>query len=139
MDEMYQAASSTAEALRKSPFEQSGSLTPFSCRHGVSIYDYYKQNPQKGARFAEAMQGATACECFSTKPLTITRPQLTEAVDDESMDSLRDSYPWAELGNSTIIDVAGGGGHVSMFLAKVSWVPLSLATPLWLRRLPFIA
>ena len=61
MDEMYQAASSTAEALRKNPFEQMGSLTPFSCRFGVSIYDYYKQNPQKSARFAEAMQGATAC------------------------------------------------------------------------------
>ena len=36
------------------------------------------------------------------------------------MDSLRDSYPWAELGNSKIVDVAGGGGHVSIFLSKVN-------------------
>jgi hypothetical protein len=66
------------------------------------------------------------------------KAQLTKAVDDESMDSLRDSYPWAKLGNSTIIDVAGGGGHVSMFLAKVSW-DLGLARSLWLPRLPLFA
>ncbi|KAH8723052.1 S-adenosyl-L-methionine-dependent methyltransferase [Phaeosphaeriaceae sp. PMI808] len=99
MDEMYQAASSTSEALRKSPFEQTGSLTPFSCRFGVPIYDYYKQHPNKAARFGEAMQGATA-------------------FDEESINSLRYSYPWATLGNAKIIDIAGGGGHVSMFLAK---------------------
>ena len=71
---MYQAASSTAEALQKAPFEQKGTLTPFSCRFGVSIYDYYKLHPNKAARFGEAMQGATACE-FSPLigPLPFTR------------------------------------------------------------------
>lgn len=35
------------------------------------------------------------------------------------MTSLCESYDWNSLGNGTLVDVGGGVGHVSIFLAKV--------------------
>ena len=36
------------------------------------------------------------------------------------MDELQDHYPWASLGNATVVDVGGGNGHVSVALGQVS-------------------
>jgi hypothetical protein len=59
MDEMYKAASSTSEAIRKSPDGISSNGTPFATRFNVSIYDFYKTHPENAARFGEAMGGAS--------------------------------------------------------------------------------
>lgn len=40
-------------------------------------------------------------------------------VDEESMNSLRECYDWSSLENGVLVDVGGGAGHVSIFLAKV--------------------
>ncbi|KAL6788100.1 S-adenosyl-L-methionine-dependent methyltransferase [Trichoderma camerunense] len=98
-DEMFQAASSTAEAIKKSPHEQRADLTPFSLRFGSSIYDFYQKHPARADRFGKAMEGATA-------------------FDEESMNSLRECYDWSSLENGVLVDVGGGAGHVSIFLAK---------------------
>ena len=53
LDEMFKASSETASSIRtkrKCPFEQ---------RHGVSLFEYYNNNPKLGARFASAMKGIT--------------------------------------------------------------------------------
>ncbi|KAL5364130.1 S-adenosyl-L-methionine-dependent methyltransferase [Aspergillus floccosus] len=99
MDEMYQAASSTSDALRKEPYKQSVDVTGFSARFGMSIYEFYKTDSRRAERFGRAMEGSTA-------------------FDAESMESLRDCYDWGAFENGTIVDVGGGAGHVSLFLAK---------------------
>lgn len=38
---------------------------------------------------------------------------------DRKITELRDEYPWDSLGISTVVDVGGGSGHVSMSLARV--------------------
>ncbi|KAI1917587.1 hypothetical protein LOZ52_000751 [Ophidiomyces ophidiicola] len=99
MDEMYQAASSTAEAIRKSPLEQKSDITPFSTRFGTSIYEFYTKNSDKADRFGRAMRGASG-------------------LDEESMISLRECYDWAAMGSGKIVDVGGGAGHVSKLLSQ---------------------
>ena len=38
---------------------------------------------------------------------------------DRKITELRDEYPWDSLGISTVVDVGGGSGHVSISLARV--------------------
>ncbi|RHZ55545.1 uncharacterized protein CDV56_104156 [Aspergillus thermomutatus] len=99
MDEMYQAASSTADAIRKNPRTQDVNTSPFATRFGVSIYDFYTQYKSKADRFGRGMNGASS-------------------LDDESLISLRDCYNWAAFAGGKIVDVGGGMGHVSIFLAN---------------------
>jgi ubiquinone/menaquinone biosynthesis C-methylase UbiE len=40
-------------------------------------------------------------------------------VDKESLVDLQNCYPWDQFAGGTIVDVGGGTGHVSRFLAKV--------------------
>jgi hypothetical protein len=35
------------------------------------------------------------------------------------MCDLKDSFRWKDLGNGKVVDVGGGRGHVSTFLAEV--------------------
>jgi hypothetical protein len=62
MDEMYQAASSTADAIRKNPRTQDVNTSPFATRFGVSIYDFYTKYKSKADRFGRGMMGASSCE-----------------------------------------------------------------------------
>ncbi|KAF3396440.1 Sterigmatocystin 8-O-methyltransferase [Penicillium rolfsii] len=98
MCEMYQAASSTADAIQSS-VKQNKDISPFAARFGSSIYDYYQQNPEKADRFSLGMKGAME-------------------LDKDSLVDLRNSYPWAQFQGGTVVDVGGGTGHVSRFLAK---------------------
>ena len=45
---------------------------------------------------------------------------------DRQFSELRDGFPWQRFNNGKIVDVGGGSGHVSIYLAKVV-EPLSLA------------
>jgi hypothetical protein len=96
---MFKAASDIDLALRKEPRNFNHKSAPFNIRHGDMAYTWYSKNPQKGARFAQAMTG------FSKL--------------DRPIAPLRDEYPWASLGRGKVVDVGGGNGSISMMLAKV--------------------
>jgi hypothetical protein len=99
---MFKAASDIDLVLRKEPQNFSHKSTPFNIRHRDITYAWYSKNPQKGARFAQAMTG------FSKL--------------DGPISPLRDEYPWASLGKGKVVDVSGGNGSISMMLAKVSYL-----------------
>lgn len=42
---------------------------------------------------------------------------------------LTESYAWESVNKSTIVDVGGGSGHISMSLAKVSYSAANTALP----------
>ncbi|OQE22381.1 hypothetical protein PENSTE_c010G00297 [Penicillium steckii] len=98
MCEMYQAASSTADAIRSSTKENKD-ISPFAARFGIPIYDYYQQHPEKADRFSLGMKGAME-------------------LDKDSLVDLQNSYPWTKFYGGTVVDVGGGTGHVSRFLAE---------------------
>lgn len=119
---MYQAASSTADAVRSS-VDQNKDISPFAARFGSSIYDYYQQHPDKADRFSLGMKGAMertsfcAADCFGSSANTASPSRIP--VDEDSLVDLRGSYPWEQFQGGTVVDVGGGTGHVSRFLAKV--------------------
>ncbi|MCJ1377214.1 hypothetical protein MMC17_000306 [Xylographa soralifera] len=98
MDEMFKAASETANAIRRSPMGASSKDSPFRFKFNLHTFEFYAAHPDKAARFARAMAGVS---------------QL-----DRQFSELRDGYPWASLGDGKVVDVGGGSGHVSIYLAK---------------------
>ncbi|KAF2261333.1 O-methyltransferase [Lojkania enalia] len=92
MDEMFKAASSTADTIKASPQKSDLAHSPFKTRLGASMFEYYEQNPEHAARFAKAM-----------------------AVDRKTS-TLGDLFPWNTL-HGTVVDVGGGSGHISIALA----------------------
>ncbi|KAL9105191.1 MAG: hypothetical protein Q9187_008773, partial [Circinaria calcarea] len=98
MDDMFKAASETSTVIERSPYTSDTTHSPFHTRFGVPMYEYYEQNPQKGARFAQAMRGWS---------------QL-----DRQVAELRDGYSWESLKNGKVVDIGGGTGHVSIALAR---------------------
>lgn len=119
---MYQAASSTADAIQSS-VKQNKDISPFAARFGIPIYDYYQQHPEKADRFSLGMKGAMECKSTCVAgclgfPANPASPFLL-LVDKESLVDLQKSYPWAQFQGGTVVDVGGGTGHVSRFLAKV--------------------
>lgn len=58
-DEMFRAASSTADSIRISPFKITAEGCPFAIRHGEMTYKWYEKHPAQAARFARAMAGVT--------------------------------------------------------------------------------
>lgn len=44
-------------------------------------------------------------------------------IVDRQFSELRDGYPWQNFGKGKIVDVGGGSGHVSIYLAKVCTAP----------------
>lgn len=77
---MYQAASCTAEAIKKSPHEQRADVTPFSVRFGLSIYDFYQKHSDRADRFGKAMQGATTCRSQQQHPSLKNKHLLTRTL-----------------------------------------------------------
>lgn len=59
---MFKAASETSACVRMSPMDPDIRITPFEVRHGRPAYQWYRENSEKGARFALAMAGITQSE-----------------------------------------------------------------------------
>ncbi|KAL7625746.1 hypothetical protein AAE478_004969 [Parahypoxylon ruwenzoriense] len=96
-DEMFEASSLTATSIQKAPYISDAAHSAFTTRFGTSPYQWYAANPERGARFASAMAGLVQMNRDTTE--------------------LRDRFPWASLGNKTVVDVGGGSGHISIYLA----------------------
>ncbi|KAF1948504.1 O-methyltransferas-like protein [Byssothecium circinans] len=91
-DEQFQASSEVAKSF------QNGKKSAFEQRHGMSMFEYYKEHPKKGARFASAMKG-----------ISKLHRQITE---------IENGFGWADLKDKKLVDVGGGSGHVSIALAR---------------------
>ncbi|KAI1275965.1 S-adenosyl-L-methionine-dependent methyltransferase [Xylaria sp. FL0933] len=97
-DEMLKAAAESSVSLKQHPAESDNTHCPFYTRHGLPIFQYYAKYPDKAARFAKAMAGATRIDWHVTE--------------------LRDCFSWSEL-EGTGVDVGGGSGHISIYLARL--------------------
>ncbi|KAB8235180.1 O-methyltransferase-domain-containing protein [Aspergillus alliaceus] len=97
-DEMLKAAADSTVSLKATPYESDSDHCPFNTRHKVPIFQYYAQNPDKAGRFARAMAGYRRME--------------------NSINELRDNFPWGQL-QGTVVDIGGGSGHVAMILARL--------------------
>jgi len=51
----FKASSELSTLISDSPYASSSTHTAFQRRFGMSPYQYYEQNPDKGKRFAQAM------------------------------------------------------------------------------------
>ncbi|KAI4680859.1 hypothetical protein J4E81_010043 [Alternaria sp. BMP 2799] len=99
LDEFFRAASETSESIKESPTVTDGKRNAFVTRHGTVLFDYYKQDPKRAARFASAMAGVSRLE--------------------RHFDNLKESFPWDKISGRKVIDVGGGSGHMSVNLARV--------------------
>ena len=104
LDEMLKAAADCNISLKANPSEAHQNQNPFVTRHGVGIFEFYKNDPEKARRFAKAMAGLRRM--------------------DRHLDYLlKDGFDWSAI-KGTVVDCGGGNGHISKSLAQVS-----LATP----------
>ncbi|KAK1595302.1 O-methyltransferase [Colletotrichum navitas] len=99
LDEMLKAAADCNISLKANPNESHQNLNPFVTRHGVGIFEYYKNNPDKARRFAKAMAGLRKM--------------------DRHLDYLlKDGFNWSAI-KGTVVDCGGGNGHISKSLAQL--------------------
>jgi SAM-dependent methyltransferase len=89
--EMFEAASAAGGAFKEG-------VNPFTKRHGSDVWEYYKSNPERAARFAKGLAGITKV--------------------DLHIEGLMAGFSWAELGKAEVVDIGGGSGHVSARLAQ---------------------
>ena len=68
MDEMFKAASSTADCIRASPYESDLVHSPFKTRLGATMFEYYEQHPEHAARFAKGMAGVASGKSGNPPP-----------------------------------------------------------------------
>lgn len=100
LDEMLKAAADCNVSLKANPYEAHQNLNPFVTRHGVGIFEFYKNDPEKARRFAKAMAGLRKM--------------------DRHLDFLlKDGFDWSAI-KGTVVDCGGGNGHISKSLAQVS-------------------
>lgn len=100
LDEMLKAAADSNVCLKANPYEAHQNLNPFVTRHGVGIFEFYKNDSDKARRFAKAMAGLRKM--------------------DRHLDYLlKDGFNWSAI-NGTVVDCGGGNGHISTSLARVS-------------------
>lgn len=103
LDEMFKAAADCNISLKANPTESHQNLNPFVTRHGVGIFEFYKNDPEKARRFAKAMAGLRKM--------------------NRDLDSLlKDGFNWSGI-KGTVVDCGGGNGHISKTLAKASPFP----------------
>ena len=62
MDEMFKAAAELSTQIDRSPYVSDNENSAFYAKFGLPAYEYYEQNPQKGARFAQSMNAWSQCE-----------------------------------------------------------------------------
>jgi len=99
LDEMLKAAADCNIAFKEHPYEAHQNVNPFVTRHGVGIFEYYKNHPDKARRFAKAMAGLRKL--------------------DRHLDYLlKDGFNWSAL-RGTVVDCGGCNGHISKSLAEV--------------------
>lgn len=88
--------------MEQHPTETSDKYSPWAVWKGVagqkSYYEYAVTKPQLMANFGKAMQ----------------------VWNKSSFPLIASNYPWKELGSATVVDVGGGKGHVSQFLARTA-------------------
>ncbi|KAM0354998.1 hypothetical protein ACHAPU_000845 [Fusarium lateritium] len=97
-DEMFKAATATSTSVKDAPFESNSNTCGFASYHGMSAYSWYTEHPEKALGFAKAMAALTQM--------------------DRPVSTLRDEFSWDKLeAPGKIVDVGGGSGHVSMYLA----------------------
>lgn len=99
LDEMLKAAADCNIALKAHPYEAHQNLNPFVTRHGVGIFEFYKNDPEKARRFAKAMAGL-------------------RKMDRHLDHLLQDGFNWSAI-KGTVVDCGGGNGHISKNLAEV--------------------
>ncbi|KAK4194562.1 S-adenosyl-L-methionine-dependent methyltransferase, partial [Triangularia verruculosa] len=98
LDEMLKAAADSNITFKAHPYEAHQNLNPFVTRHGVGIFEFYKNDPAKARRFSKAMAGLRKM--------------------DRHLDYLlNDSFNWGAL-KGTVVDCGGGNGHISKSLAQ---------------------
>ncbi|KAI0115439.1 S-adenosyl-L-methionine-dependent methyltransferase [Nemania sp. FL0031] len=97
LDEMLKAAADCNISLRANPHETHQNLNPFVTRHGVGMFEFYENNPDKARRFAKAMAGL-------------------RKMDSHLDTLLKDGFDWSAL-RGTVVDCGGGNGHISKSLA----------------------
>ncbi|KAI0843955.1 S-adenosyl-L-methionine-dependent methyltransferase [Daldinia vernicosa] len=95
---MLKAAAESSDSLKEHPFESDSTHCPFYARHELPVFEYYAKYPDKAARFARAMAGATRMGLH--------------------IKELRDCFSWEAL-VGTVVDVGGGSGHISIALARL--------------------
>ncbi|KAL9118984.1 MAG: hypothetical protein Q9187_004464 [Circinaria calcarea] len=101
-DELWQAACQTVNAMERWPGSQEPNQTGFALANNSekSIYEILAQYPQRAKRFGNAMTSYTQGAGYDLK-------------------LLERNYPWAALGEATIVDVGGSHGSVCIHLATV--------------------
>ncbi|KAK4172414.1 6-hydroxytryprostatin B O-methyltransferase [Triangularia setosa] len=105
--EMWPAATKLLDALEKWPGSQEPNETAFSLSQNTtqSIYEVVGSSPERGARFAQAM------EIWATRP-------------DYAPSHVVEGYVWESIPSSNpggrihLVDVGGAQGHVACALAK---------------------
>jgi hypothetical protein len=119
LDEFFQAASETSKSIKESLAEAHGQKNAFMTRHGTDLFQFYRRDPERAARFASAMAGLSRRTHAQSDYLLIhTKPNTVE----RHFDSLKESFPWGSIAGRKVIDVGGGSGHMSVSLARVrSW------------------
>ncbi|KAI4280706.1 MAG: hypothetical protein L6R35_005840 [Caloplaca aegaea] len=100
-DELWPAATKTVDALAKWPGSEEPNHTGFNIAHSTdaTIFDEITKHPDRDQRYADAMTYAS------------NRPGL------EAHHPLN-GYDWASLGESTIVDVGGSHGSLSIAIAE---------------------
>ncbi|KAJ5266788.1 O-methyltransferase [Penicillium angulare] len=98
LDEMFEAASLLGDSIDQNPHSYDPMTSPFAMRHGTSPYKWYAERPEKAARF---MAGMAA---------------YSQINRDNQI--LMESYSWESVKEDKIVDMGGGSGHISLFLAK---------------------
>lgn len=116
MDDMLKAVSETSTVVASGTAQSA-----FQHRFGLTMYQYYEQNPAKGTRFAQAMSSWSQGE-FRTLPPRSQATVLTLSTADRQVTELVNSFRWASLGDGTVVDIGGGSGHISIALARVSTI-----------------
>lgn len=118
MDDMFKAASYTSTSIDRKPFESDAVNSPFHEMYGTTMYQFLQKNPAKATRFAQTMSSWSqgVFERFSK----IICPVANTIVGDRQIEELIKSFPWASIGEGTVVDIGGGSGHVSLAIGKVS-------------------
>ncbi|CAM1505847.1 Fc.00g114840.m01.CDS01 [Cosmosporella sp. VM-42] len=91
----------TVEAMKKWPASQEPNETGINAafNHDLSLFDHLKADEARAKRYELSMRSQTAREGFN----------VSHTVG---------SYPWAKLGEATVVDMGGNQGFVSIALAQ---------------------
>ncbi|KAL9583563.1 MAG: hypothetical protein Q9212_002634 [Teloschistes hypoglaucus] len=100
-EELWPASTKTIEALSKWPKSEEPNQTGFNIAHttNVSIFDEMAKYPDRGKRYADAMTFLSSGPGLEQHHVVHT-------------------YDWASLGDSTIVDIGGSHGSLSIAIAQ---------------------